>query len=263
MTKTKRMRVSSCGYTAAKWMGFCPQCQADGALWSGRPVASARRFPWSGQWMCPLLPGFVPVSMPSMRFLGDGIVPGSVVLIGGEPGVGKSTLLLQIAARSGNRDAPAARCFGRGVGPPGSDAGPNALGRRTEAFSFWPSRILPTILDTAANRSGRGSWWSIRCRRSAVPEIGAATGGVGAVREVAARLNRVSPSPRDVSGASRGPCHQGTAPSPGRSRWSTWSTSWCTSKAMPTGILRFLRGIKNRFRPRYTAPGSSRWGRGG
>jgi DNA repair protein RadA/Sms len=40
--------------------------------------------------------------------LGDGLVPGAVVLLGGEPGVGKSTLLLEVAARWASRGA--ARC---------------------------------------------------------------------------------------------------------------------------------------------------------
>ena len=93
-------RCRDCGHTTAKWMGFCPQCRARGAMdestGGGRPTRSAPVViaDFGGRVPSRAVSGFTEVD----RVLGGGLVPGSVVLVGGEPGVGKSTLLLQVAA---------------------------------------------------------------------------------------------------------------------------------------------------------------------
>jgi len=102
-------RCSDCGATAARWLGRCPECQAWGTLaevGAGRP---ALRQVVAGAVSAPALPiGEVDfgsararsTGVPELdRVLGGGLVPGSVVLLAGEPGVGKSTLLLEVAAR--------------------------------------------------------------------------------------------------------------------------------------------------------------------
>ncbi len=98
---------TECGLTVAKWHGRCPECQAWGTLTEVGPVSGTLRKVSAG-----------PVSEPARRLseisadsisvrpsgigeldrvLGGGLVPGSVVLLAGEPGVGKSTLLLAAA----------------------------------------------------------------------------------------------------------------------------------------------------------------------
>lgn len=99
-------RCESCGFQTAKWMGFCPQCGASGlaevavgadvAAGPVRPVAEAAAHPSERR-----PSGITEVD----RVLGGGFVPGSVVLLGGEPGVGKSTLLLQVAESLGRQGA--------------------------------------------------------------------------------------------------------------------------------------------------------------
>lgn len=95
-----------CGRTAAKPLGRCPQCGA----WNS--MVAEVQAPSRGR-VAPLRREAVPrrlreiegdpeerIALPMEEFarvLGGGIVPGSVVLIGGEPGIGKSTLLLQVA----------------------------------------------------------------------------------------------------------------------------------------------------------------------
>ena len=116
-TKVKSVwYCTSCGNESPKWMGRCPACgewntmveeprESRKASASGA-APSERRKPVLLNEIAPT--GEVRVSLNSAevdRLLGGGIVPGSLVLIGGEPGIGKSTLLLQTAAsiKSGGR----------------------------------------------------------------------------------------------------------------------------------------------------------------
>ena len=103
-----------CGHESARWMGFCPSphCDSKAPLVEGavaRPQASGagRRSGWLGPSggevvsLAEVSTSSQPrIPLPSdelNRVLGGGIVPGSVSLLTGEPGVGKSTLLLQLA----------------------------------------------------------------------------------------------------------------------------------------------------------------------
>ncbi|MGI8695244.1 MAG: DNA repair protein RadA [Mycobacteriales bacterium] len=102
-------RCTECGLSAPRWVGRCPDCQAWGSVeQTGADRAAAVRL------------HAVPVSAPARpigdvdveaararptgvaeldRVLGGGLVPGAVLLLAGEPGVGKSTLLLEVAHR--------------------------------------------------------------------------------------------------------------------------------------------------------------------
>jgi DNA repair protein RadA/Sms len=101
---------SECGGVAAKWAGQCPSCNAWNTLQetvgepTGRPGTRFQQLaPAAGvQWLDRIAAGEAPRwptgSEEFDRVLGGGLVPGSVVLIGGDPGIGKSTLLLQALA---------------------------------------------------------------------------------------------------------------------------------------------------------------------
>src|SRR5687768_4000622 len=106
-------RCGECGLTVAKWLGQCPECQAWGSI---TEVGATRVALAAGPVSAPARPiDQVDVeaarSRPSGvgeldRVLGGGLVPGAVLLLAGDPGVGKSTLLLEVAAqtaRSGSR----------------------------------------------------------------------------------------------------------------------------------------------------------------
>ncbi|HON89538.1 MAG TPA: ATPase domain-containing protein, partial [Spirochaetales bacterium] len=98
---------SSCHHEEPKWLGRCPACGA----WNTFQEASASRLP-SAQHIKQIssipLTGITTVDKPRFssgieevdRVLGGGIVPGMSVLIGGEPGIGKSTLLMSVASKS-------------------------------------------------------------------------------------------------------------------------------------------------------------------
>ena len=101
-------RCAECGWTTAKWVGRCGECQAWGTL--DEADAPRIRTTTAGRVHTAAQPiGDVDVTsaraMPTGvdeldRVLGGGLVPGAVVLFAGEPGVGKSTLLLDVASRA-------------------------------------------------------------------------------------------------------------------------------------------------------------------
>ncbi|OXM70593.1 DNA repair protein RadA [Amycolatopsis vastitatis] len=108
MKKGTTYRCGSCGYEAAKWLGRCPECQEWGSFEErGAPVKPAIQRVAAGAPSAPARPiGEVDVEAARARrtavseldrVLGGGLVPGAVVLLAGEPGVGKSTLLLEVA----------------------------------------------------------------------------------------------------------------------------------------------------------------------
>ncbi|WP_226346487.1 DNA repair protein RadA [Agilicoccus flavus] len=102
-------RCSECGWSTVKWVGRCGECQAWGTVVeAGAPTAAPRTAASSVS--TPALP-IAQVDAQSAqarttgveeldRVLGGGLVDGAVVLFAGEPGIGKSTLLLDVAART-------------------------------------------------------------------------------------------------------------------------------------------------------------------
>ena len=112
MKKRTVHTCSECGYSSPKWLGRCPECGAWGTLQeqANAPSASAARpastglTPTSAAQPITKIAAHAAYRRPSGiseldRVLGGGVVPGSVVLLSGEPGVGKSTLLLEVASR--------------------------------------------------------------------------------------------------------------------------------------------------------------------
>lgn len=94
-----------CGYEASKWMGQCPACKAWDTFVEEPPLKAKEKASGSGLFMEPELLAKVSTTENNRittgliemdRVLGGGIVIGSLVLVGGDPGIGKSTLLLQI-----------------------------------------------------------------------------------------------------------------------------------------------------------------------
>ena len=110
MAKTTRApgyRCTECGWTAVKWVGRCGECQAWGSV--TEVGATVTRTTTAAPVTRPAVPiGEVDATYATPRatgvgefdrVLGGGLTPGAVVLVTGEPGIGKSTLLLDVAAR--------------------------------------------------------------------------------------------------------------------------------------------------------------------
>lgn len=119
MAKVKtRFVCQQCGYSSAKWLGRCPQCQEWDSLVEEIETPAANSittgYITSGMAAKPRRLNDVEVGtverMPTGisefdRVLGGGIVPGSLILLGGDPGVGKSTLALDAGIKFSNRNS--------------------------------------------------------------------------------------------------------------------------------------------------------------
>lgn len=116
MARTQTRYVcQQCGYESLKWLGRCPDCNQWNSLVEEVVTRVARE---SQGESVPLYNPARPIHEISVgehhrrntgigefdRVLGGGIVPGSVVLIGGDPGIGKSTILTQVASRLADQE---------------------------------------------------------------------------------------------------------------------------------------------------------------
>ncbi len=140
---------SECGWETTKWLGQCRSCGEWGTLTEAPKAQKTRGGLASAPARSPIVrldlvqeleTAPTPTGVSEFdRVLGGGIVPGSVILLAGEPGVGKSTLLLDIAARL------ARRAEAEGAGPVLYVSGEESAGqikRRAERIGALSSNLL-------------------------------------------------------------------------------------------------------------------------
>src|SRR5881227_2431977 len=187
---------TECGYSAGRWFGKCPGCNAFGTLVE-EVVGQVTRAAAPPKQTLRLVDVVaeeterIPTGVPELdRVLGGGLVPASLVLVGGEPGVGKSTLLL-IALGAIARDRRAllvtveesvAQVKLRAARLGGCDAVEILAETELDAVCATLERERPAgcVIDSVQ------TLWS--------QEIGSAPGSVSQVREAASRLLRVAKS---------------------------------------------------------------------
>lgn len=194
-----RYFCTSCGYESPRWLGRCPGCREWNSLVEepvpSRPAGRAAAVEGAG-----------PVSITRVgngeearlgtglaeldRVLGGGLVPGSLVLLGGEPGIGKSTLLLQLSCHvaSGSK---------RVLYVAGEESTPQVrlraerLGCVAEGLYLLPEtdleRVEGAIVETKPALVVVDSIQTMQW-----PELPSAPGSVGQVRECAGRLLRLA-----------------------------------------------------------------------
>jgi DNA repair protein RadA/Sms len=192
---TVQFACNECGTTSGRWLGRCPGCGAFGTLVEelhGADEAASR-----AQARTPVPLGDVAVSEAERistgiaeldRVLGGGLVPASLVLVGGEPGVGKSTLLLSaLGAISKNRKAllvtgeeSPAQVSLRAARLGGAQAVGILAETELEAVCATLERERPDVCVIDSVQTLQAS------------ELGSVPGSVAQVREAAGRLLRVA-----------------------------------------------------------------------
>ena len=191
-------RCQQCGATAPKWFGKCADCGEFGTFVEEVEQAPAE--------VGPSRPAVMTVSLTSAesedearlstaiqefdRVLGGGFVSGSLALLGGEPGIGKSTLLLQAAAGVGHSGGRVVYvCGEESSGQIGIRA--RRLGLATDGID-----LLPEVDIVAVERHVREVLPSLlvvdSIQTAFDPDLSSAPGSVGQVRACTARLMRIA-----------------------------------------------------------------------
>lgn len=182
---------SDCGAHSVKWQGQCPDCSAWNTL-SQTTLQAAPGVRASGPVAAKLHalqddPGErYPTGFAEFdRVLGSGLVPGSVVLLGGDPGVGKSTLLQQVAARL---PAELRACYATGEESLRQIAQRSQrLGLDSPALSLLADTSLDNILQQAVDTSARVLFID-SIQTMASTNLPSAPGSVAQLRECVGRI---------------------------------------------------------------------------
>jgi DNA repair protein RadA/Sms len=248
-----------CGSESPKWSGQCPTCAAWNTLVetvATRAVAGAARS--RARTAIPIGPsGVTPISEVTSaeagrlssgigevdRVLGGGFVPGSIVLFGGDPGIGKSTLLLQLAARL----AAAGRST---LYVTGEESIAQVRGRaeRVDGVVDGLGLVATTELETAI-----GAIQSVDPVLAVVDSVQTLTsadltgpsGSVGQVREVATRLAEVAKAGRTCVALVGHVTKEGTVAGPRTLEHLVDAVIYLEGERL--GSTRLVRAAKNRF----------------
>lgn len=249
-------RCGDCGHETAKWAGRCPQCHAWGTLSeqgaapvalrrvsAGPPTGPAQRLRDVDARTVTARPSGVP---ELDRVLGGGLIPGGVVLLAGEPGVGKSTLLLAAA------QSWAAAGHGRALIVTGEETAAQVRLRADRLGAAHPDLYLAAETELSAVLAHVDQ---IRPRLLIVDSVQTiadaavegATGGVSQVRTVAAALTAAAKE-RDIACVLVG--HVTKDGSVAGPRVLEHLVDVVLHfEGDRTSALRLVRGVKNRFGP--------------
>ncbi|HXF57932.1 MAG TPA: ATPase domain-containing protein, partial [Actinomycetota bacterium] len=197
--RVRRLYVcSSCEHSSAGWSGRCPACGSWGTVSEREPgevraLRGAARAPAvltlaGGDEEHRISTGFPGFD----RVLGGGLVPGSVLLLAGAPGIGKSTLLLQLASRLTAAGHPCLVASGEEAREQVA-ARARRLGLPGEALRYVPGRDLHDVVGAAfGERPAVLVVDSVQTLRDPAELPAALPGGVGQVRACADTLVAVA-----------------------------------------------------------------------
>ncbi len=250
-----------CGYSQVGWAGKCPNCDSWGSLVetivSEKPTTSGKHYKT----------GSKPISLTSIpskkvsristmiteldRVLGGGLVGGQVVLIAGEPGIGKSTILLQLADKlgetlyvSGEESVTQVKIRA------------DRLGIKNKTIKFLEETDADAIIETIEQLAiSHKQSLALRAQLSAIiidsiqtmatDDLTGLAGSVGQVRECASRLLRIAKSLNIPLFMVGHVTKEGTVAGPAVLAHIVDTVLWFEGDKSLT--LRLLRAVKNRF----------------
>ncbi len=205
MAKVKTRYVcQNCGYVSPRYLGRCPNCSEWNTLveeveQKSATVKAAPRVTLTGTTNTPQKIDTIEISQTPRvdtkngelnRVLGGGVVPGSMVLIGGDPGIGKSTLLLQVSGSladqggkllyiSGEESANQIKMRAQRLGVSGSE------------FYLYPETNMGSILQNIEDL--KPDYVIIdSVQTMQMPEVTSAVGSAAQIREVTAALMQIA-----------------------------------------------------------------------
>src|SRR5918992_6401007 len=186
---------SECGYATGKWLGRCPGCGGWSTLVEERAAASSTKTTGAARPLLRLVEveasdaERIPTGVAELdRVLGGGLVPASVVLVSGDPGIGKSTLLL-MALRAMSSDRKTLLVTGE-------ESAAQVKLRADRLGGAEQVHILAetNLDDVCATLEGERPEVAVvdSVQTLYAPELGSAPGSVAQVREAAARILRLA-----------------------------------------------------------------------
>lgn len=193
---------SDCGASTSQWVGKCPGCQAWNTLAAETVADSGKRTHryaegGTGGVLRPRVMPLAEVSTDKVtrlssgdveldRVLGGGVVPGSLILLGGEPGIGKSTLMLQVAMMVSS--------FGKKVLYVSGEESPEQVRMRAKRIGNVPADLMvlpetrvPLVL-SALKEDDFSLLFIDSVQTLDQPEIDGAPGSVSQIRESVAAI---------------------------------------------------------------------------
>ncbi|NGL83590.1 DNA repair protein RadA [Streptococcus equi] len=251
--KKARFICGECGYQSPKYLGRCPNCSAWSSFVEEAEVKDVKnaRISLTGEKSKPIKLKHVngvryqriQTEMNEFnRVLGGGVVPGSLVLIGGDPGIGKSTLLLQVSIQladkgtvlyvSGEESAEQIKMRSDRLGQIDNDfylyAETNMQAIRAEIEAIQPDFLIIDSIQTIMS-----------------PDISGVQGSVSQVREVTAELLQLAKSNHIATFIVGHVTKEGTLAGPRMLEHMVDTVLYFEGERHHT--FRILRAVKNRF----------------
>ena len=246
-----------CGAASPKWAGQCPSCDAWNSLVETvaqpRPAGRAPSAARAMAGIASLTPIAVVESAEASRIatglgevdrvLGGGFVPGSIALFGGDPGIGKSTLLLQVAGLLAARGLPV--LYVTGEESPGQVRGrAERVGAVVDGLQLAATTELETAL-AAIDAASPALVVVDSVQTLTSGDLAGPAGSVGQVREVASRLAEAAKSSGTAVALVGHVTKEGTVAGPRTLEHLVDAVIYLEGERL--GATRLLRAAKNRF----------------
>ncbi len=241
-----------CGFESAKWMGQCPSCKSWNTFVEEVKLAGATKHTDTRSMQAPTsLFSVTTLDLPRIltgyeeldRVLGGGIVPGSLVLVGGDPGIGKSTLLLQVMRNLVNA--------GKKILYASGEESLQQIKMRAERLGGFKNDmqlICDTDVDTVENAIMKVSPEVVvidSIQTMSMANVSSAAGSVSQVREVTGRLMQIAKMNGIAVFVVGHVTKDGTVAGPKTLEHMVDTVLYFEGER--SSIYRILRGVKNRF----------------